>query len=101
MKNVADVLYLLATFSVRSGFLEKATVYASAGRKLFPSDPRQHELYAYSLMLRKNYPEAQAAVQDTDLSTPNLEYLRSRIAILQDKPKGEIQTCLRRYLTAV
>lgn len=98
MKKTADLLYLLSTFSVRAGFIQKATIYAATGFKLFPRDHRLVEMHAYVLILTQNYDDAAAVLAQTDLSTRNLNYLRGRLSILGGKPKGEVQQHLRAYL---
>ncbi len=98
MKKAADILFLLATFSLRTGQIGKAMTYTSIGRALFPDDSRLIELHAYALMLHEQYDEAEALLGSTTASTSNLEFLRSRTAILLDLPKEERQSRLRRYL---
>ena len=98
MKKAADILFLLATFSLRTGQIGKAITYTSIGRELFPDDQRLIEAHAYALMLHEQYQDADALLATTTASTRNLEFLRSRTAILLDLPKDERQRRLRRYL---
>jgi hypothetical protein len=98
MKKAADILYLLASFSLRSGQIGKAMTYTRIGRELFPDDSRLIEIHAYTLMLHEQYEEAEDLLSGTNASTINLEFLRSRTAILLDLPKDERQRRLRRYL---
>jgi Flp pilus assembly protein TadD len=98
MKKASDILFLLATFSLRSGQISKAMTYARIGRELFPDDSRLIEMHAYALMLHEEYEQAEALLGSTNASTINLEFLRSRTAILLDLPKDERQRRLRRYL---
>lgn len=98
MKKTADVLYLLSSFSARSGFVEKAAAYADAGHQLFPRDSRHLEVKAYMLVLQQQYAEADQLLEDSDLSSKNLEYLRARVAMLRSKPTDQIQHILRKYL---
>ncbi|MEO0624502.1 MAG: hypothetical protein AAF183_20130 [Pseudomonadota bacterium] len=100
MKKAADILYLLATYSVRSGFLDKASAYAEVGIRLFPRDQRLLEIHIYLLVLCRHYAEAEQALAATRLSSRNLEYLRSRVAMLTSQPQSVVQACLRRYLAA-
>lgn len=98
MKRAADTLFLLATFSIRTGQIDKAMHYAGAGCALFPADPRQIEAQAYALLLQGRFEEAEQILSMTDASTRNLEYLRSRTSIILDMPKAERQARMRRYL---
>lgn len=100
MKKAADVLYLLATYSVRSGFVEKASAYAEVGTRLFPHDLRLLEIYVHLLILGRHYDEAEKVLGATTFSSRNLEYLRSRVAILTSRPQSVIQSSLRRYLSS-
>lgn len=98
MQKAADTLFLLATFSLRTGQIDKALEYTSAGYYLFPNDIRLIEAYAYALLLQREYVEAEAVLSQTQASTSNLEFLRSRSAILLDLPAEEKRTRLRRFL---
>jgi hypothetical protein len=98
MKKAADTLFLLATFSLRTGQIGKALHYTSAGQHLFPDDIRLTEVHAYALLLQDRHDEAEALLSATPASTPNLEFLRGRTAILLGLPKDERRTRLRRYL---
>ena len=98
MKRAADTLFLLATFSIRTGQTDKAMHYAEMGSKLFPADPRQIEVQAYTLLLQGRFEEAEQILSVSDASTRNLEYLRSRTSIILDMPKAERQARMRRYL---
>lgn len=100
MKRAADVLYLLCTFSLRTRLIEKAAIYASAGYLLFPEDTRLIETHAYVLLLQQRYEEAEDVLSRTPASTQNLEFLRSRSAILLGLPEEERRQRLRRYLGA-
>ncbi|MCU0909944.1 MAG: hypothetical protein MUE98_00945 [Rhodobacteraceae bacterium] len=98
MKRAADVLYLLSTFSLRTRLIEKAAIYASAGYRLFPEDTRLIEMHAYALLLQRKFEEAEEVLANTTASTPNLEFLRSRAAILLGLDPEEQRLRLRRYL---
>jgi predicted Zn-dependent protease len=99
MRKAADALYLLATFSIRSQQIEKALTYAMNGFVLFPSDIRLVETYAYALLLSGHYQKAEDVLVNSNISTKNIEYLRSRTAILLDMPKEQRAARLRKYLT--
>jgi hypothetical protein len=99
MKKAADTLFLLATFSLRAGQIGKALQYSGAGRQLFPDDLRLIELHAHALLLQGDHAGAEATLSETQASTPNLEFLRGRTAILLDMPKDERRARLRRYLS--
>jgi hypothetical protein len=99
MKRAADTLFLLAAFSIRTGQIEKAVQYSNAGCILFPTDHRLIEMQAYALLLQERFEEAEHVLSLTEQSTPNLDYLRSRTAIILNMPKSECQARLRRYLS--
>ncbi len=100
MKKTADILYLLATFSHRTGFLLKSAIYAGAGHKLFPEDIRLLEMHAYCLLLGGKPDEAETVLLSTDATSENLEFLRSRAALVLELPQADIQLRLRKYLSA-
>lgn len=98
MKKVADVLYLMATFSVRTAYVDKAEVYARIGYELYPNDRRIVEIYAYVLLLRQEFDEVDAVLSQQDFSTPNLEFLKSRLFMLTSRSKEDTREQLRKYL---
>ncbi len=99
MKKAADILYLLSTFSHRTSFLLKAGLYAKAGYELFPQDIRLIEMHAYCLLLEGKPDEAEEVLSSTEESSANLEYLRSKTALVLDLPETNKQSRLRRYLS--
>jgi len=98
MNKAADTLFLLATFSLRTGQIDKALIYTEAGLVLFPDDIRLIEIHVYSMLLQDRYAEAEDLLSTTFASTRNLEFLRGRTAILLDLPITERVARLRRYL---
>lgn len=98
MRRAADVLYLLATFSIRTNFLDKALIYAKSGYQLFSADSRMVEIYAYTLLLKGDYVTADEVLQSTTKTSRNLLFLRTRTAIVLGRPENEIQATIRAYL---
>ena len=100
MQRAADTLYLLATFSIRTGQLEKALRYAETGVALFPDDLRQVENKAYTLLLQSRFDDAESILSEIKETTDNIEYLRGRLGIILELPKEECKSRLRQYLQA-
>lgn len=98
MRKAADVLFLLATFSIRTNLLDKAEVYSKAGHQLFPDDHRLIEVLAYVSLLKGDINAAEVTVQSTTAQTRNIAFLRARIAMLTGLPVAEQQANLRAYL---
>lgn len=98
MKITADILLMLAAFSVKAQFFAKAVIYGRAGLVLFPEDHRFKELLAYALLLDGQLQEAAAVVGEPLHETPNLAFLKSRLAMLRDCPTSERQEALRNFL---
>ena len=100
MRKAADVLFLLATFSIRTNLLDKAEIYGRAGHHLFPDDLRLIEVYAYALLLKGDVTGAETVLQATPTATRNLAFLRARVAMLAGRPIEEQRAGLRAYLDA-
>ncbi len=100
MKEVSELLLLLGNFSIRVGQLQKAELYLRVGCHLFQGDTRHMELYAYALFLGQKYAEALNILENIQLETKNVAFLRARIALVQPDQEGQAQKHLRRYLAA-
>jgi hypothetical protein len=98
MKKAADALCVLATFSIRTQFYEKAIRYAKCGYQLFQDDYRFVELYAFTLLLNGSYAQAEEILRKTNHRTWNIALLRCRCAILLELPRHEKQVRARAYL---
>jgi hypothetical protein len=99
MKKAADTLYLLSSFSLRTSFVQKAEIYARVGHGLFPDDIRLIEVYAYALLLQGQYEKAEELLSEAPYSTANIEYLRSKTAMILKFPKEEKSRRIRNYLS--
>lgn len=94
----ADVLLLLSSFSIRTQFIVKAVQYGRAGVVLFPDDLRLREIYAYALCLDGSFDEAAEIIGPVTQSTPNVEFLKLRLAFHGDRAANERSAAIRSYL---
>ena len=99
MNKVADILFLLATFSLRASYLEKAEIYARAARTLFPNDLRIAEVFALVLITRGDLDAAADVLEDSTLDSANAHYLRTRLSLMSGKPKEDVLVPMNRYLS--
>ncbi|WP_176086034.1 hypothetical protein [Martelella sp. HB161492] len=76
-----NLLLMLTAISLRCGFVQKAVVYGKAGQQLFPDEARFLEMHAYGLLLDGRLDDLAVLLQDVDLQTQNIAYLRARLAI--------------------
>ncbi len=98
MDITADILAMLAAFSLKTHFVAKAEVYARAGRVLYPDDHRFIELLGYALLLDGNADGAAFVINEVHRKTRNIAYLKTCLAMQRDAPVVERQNALRAYL---
>jgi len=101
MDITADILLMLAAFSLRTLFIKKAIVYGQAGVAIYPEDHRFREILAYALLLDGKVDEAATVAEEAQRDTRNLAYLKARIAMLGNYSLAERQSALRAYLSKV
>lgn len=98
MRLAADILLLLSSFSIRTQFLAKAVQYGRAGVSMFPDDVRLRELYAYALYLEGRNKEAIEVIRPVTQPTPNVEFLKARLAFCDKQSASERSAAIRSYL---
>lgn len=98
MRNAADALCVLTTFSIRTNYYEKAIRYAECGFRIFKDDARFVELYGFALLLTGSYEQTEELLTHTKFQTPNIALLRCRCAILLDLPRAQKQERARAFL---
>ncbi|MCP1846114.1 hypothetical protein ACVIHI_009107 [Bradyrhizobium sp. USDA 4524] len=96
----ADVLLLLSSFSLRGQFIAKAVLYGRVGVSMFPDDLRLREIYTYALYLDGRIDEAIDVIQSAQVDTPNVSFLKMRLALHASKPASERRAAVRSYLKA-
>jgi len=99
MKKISDILLLLICFSIKADYLKKAEIYSAHALKKFPDDIRILEVRVYALLLQGNSVGAEELLSTTSESSRNLEYLRTRTAILLSMPADECESRIRSYLS--
>jgi hypothetical protein len=98
VKEVSDLICVLAMFSIRTAFYRKALIYANCGYLLFPDDIRFLELHVYTLVLSEDYQSAEEILSGTTASTANLEFLRARVSIMLEMPNTVRSMRTRKFL---
>ena len=98
MDITADILLMLAAFSLKTQFIAKAAIYGRVGMALFPEDYRFREVLAYALLLDGKHEEATAVIDETQQDTRNIAYLKARLLMLGNHTMAERQNALRAYL---
>lgn len=96
--GTADILLLLASYSVRVSMFDKALAYSEVAHILFPDDSAILELHVYALFCVGRYEDALARLAPCEAQSPNLSYLRARLAIMTSASDTEIGEHLRSYL---
>lgn len=98
MKSIRDTLYLITSYSIRSGFLQKAEKYTDVGTQMFPTDQRLLELRALVLLNLERFQEAEEIVSQVETETPNVNYIKVRTSILLNFSAEEIKNRVQKYL---
>lgn len=81
MNTAEKTLLVLTSCSLRANFIQKAQLYAECGLKLFPDSTELREFFGLTLLHAREFDNLQYLLEDTDLNTRNLAYLRLRLAI--------------------
>jgi len=98
MNITADILLMLAAFSLKAQFTSKAVIYGRAGLALFPEDRRFREILAYALLLGGDLEGPASVLGEERRETRNLAYLEACLTILRGSAAAEGQTAIRAYL---
>jgi len=98
MNVTADILLMLAAFSLKAQFIAKAVIYGRAGLALFPEDRRFREVLAYALFLAGELENSAAVAGEARRDTRNFAYVRARLAMLSGCSGAEGQSAIRAYL---
>jgi len=98
MSISADILLMLAAFSLKAQFTAKAVIYSRAGSMLFPEDHRFKEILAYGLLLTEEFEEAESVIGQAQIESRNLAFLKTRLALLNGHMDSEGRNAIRTYL---
>ena len=96
MTTVEKVMILLASYSIRAHFVDKALMYAKCGYQFFPESVELLELYGLALLYNGDYVALKDLLSSKSTQTRNLNYLSARLAILQSQAEGA--NLVRSYL---
>ncbi|MFK4064119.1 hypothetical protein [Brucella anthropi] len=98
ISRAADAMVLLLSFSIRSGFVSKAIIYARASMTLFPDEMRLRELCCYAHMLDGDLDRTSELLDGYSHETHNLAFARLSVDIQKAVSEADKIASLQAYL---
>lgn len=98
MNLVGDVLLALASFALRTQFLNKAVFYGRIGVMLCPEDVQLREIYAYALLLEGRASDAAKILEGAASDSRNIAFLRMSVLMQEQQLSGKRDDAINAYL---